>query len=150
MFHQRYQLYSKLLMTADTATGFLALYVAYNIRYHLIQFAPYKLSRFFNSKLLPLSEYFLYFLVLSPFWIVILMLTQRYSGLMRHPLRQQVFRVFQFLLAMGILMGFLTFVFKLEISRPVLFILLIVSCSMLVFNRVVLHWILSRNTNEQN
>ena len=150
MFHRRYQLYSNLLMTADTATGFLALYVSYNIRYHLIQFAPYELSRFFNSKLLPLSEYFLYFLVLSPFWIVFLMLTQRYSGLMRHPLRQQVFRVSQFLLAMGILMGFLTFVFKLEISRPVLFILLIVSCSMLVFNRVVLHWILSRNTNEQN
>ena len=64
-------------MTADTATGFLALYVSYNIRYHLIQFAPYELSRFFNSKLLPLSEYFLYFLILSPFWIVFLMLTQR-------------------------------------------------------------------------
>ena len=49
------------------------------------------------------------------------MLTQRYSELMRYPLRQQVLRVFQFLLAMGILMGFFTFVFKLEISRPVLF-----------------------------
>ena len=58
MFYRRYQLYSKLLMTADTATGFLALYLAYNVRYYLIQFAPYEVSRFFNAKLLPLSEYF--------------------------------------------------------------------------------------------
>lgn len=138
-------------MIVDTLSGFLALNLAYNIRYYLVRFFSHEFSLFFNSELLPLSEYFLYFFILSPFWFIFLVFTQRYSDLIRHSLQQQILRVVQFLLIIGLLMGFLTFVFKLEISRPVLFILLSVSGVMLVTNRLFLYWILRRrNTNEHN
>lgn len=151
MLHHRYQTYSKLLMVVDMIAGFLALHLAYNIRYYLVRFFSHEFSLFFNSELLPLSEYFLYFFILSPFWFIFLVFTQRYSNLIRHSLQQQILRVVQFLLIIGILMGFLTFVFKLELSRPVLFILLSVSGVMLVANRLFLYWILRRrNANEYN
>lgn len=151
MFYRQYRLYSNLLLAADILAGLLGLYFAYYLRYHLVRFAPLEISRFFNPELLPFREYLFYYLVFVPFWVFLLMLTQRYFEVMRLPIRQQAYRVLQFTVAAGFLMGFLTYSFKLLISRPVFFVFLGLTGAILVLNRVILHWVLrSRNINEHN
>ncbi len=149
MFHNQYRFYSNLLLVADGISGLIALIVSYYLRYHLVDFSPFWVERYFSPKLLPSSDYFFYFMVFSPLWIVLLRITQDYSGVMRLPMRLQAARVLKFVVATGFLMGFFSYSFKLIVSRPVFFAFLASTGFILVFNRVILYWVLRRrNVNE--
>jgi exopolysaccharide biosynthesis polyprenyl glycosylphosphotransferase len=138
-------------MVADIVAGFVALDVAYSFRSFMVRLMPLEVSRNFNPELLPFREYFFYFAVFLPLWVVLLRVTQRYSNLMRLPLRTQCTRSLQFVAGAGFFIGFFIFSFKLVISRPVFFVFLVVTCAILITNRLVLHWVLrSRNINEHN
>lgn len=151
MFYRQYKVYSNLLLTADVGAGLMALYLAYQVRYYFVRLVPLDVSPLFNPEILPLSQYFFYFLVFAPAWVFLLMLTQRYSELMRLPVRTQFVRVFQFMVVAGFWMGFFNYTFKLVISRPLFFLFLALTVPMLLLNRIVLHWVLrSRNINEHN
>ena len=151
MFHRQYRLYAGLLLAADGLTGLWGLYLAYYLRYYLVRFAPLEISNFFNPELLPFRDYLLYLLIATPLWVLLLMLTQRYSAVVRLPLGVQAFRVLQFVVAAGFSMGFLTYSFKLLVSRPVFFAFWCFAGLTLLLNRVVLHWILrSGNINEHS
>ena len=151
MFHRQYQLYANLLLAADSLAGLCGLYLAYYLRYYLVRFAPLEISSFFNPALLPFQDYLFYFLIAAPWWVLLLMLTQRYSAVVRLPLGVQAFRVLQFIVAAGFSMGFLTYSFKLLVSRPVFFAFWCFAGLILLLNRVILHWILrSGNINEHS
>ena len=151
MFHREYRFYSNLLLVSDIAAGFLALHIAYRFRDSLVDFLPLEVSRYFNPELLPFRDYFFYFAISLPFWVVLLKITQRYSNLMRLPLRVQCARTLQFVAGAGFFIGFSIFTFKLVISRPVFFVFLAVTGLILVTNRLVMHWALrSRNINEHS
>jgi exopolysaccharide biosynthesis polyprenyl glycosylphosphotransferase len=151
MFYRQYRIYSNLLLVSDALAGLLGLYCAYLLRFYLVRFAPLEVSRYFNPELLPFREYLFYYLVFVPFWIALLMLTQRYSEVMRLSLSRQALRVVQFLGATGVLIAFITYSFQLTISRPVFFLFLALAGSILVLSRVILHWVLrSRNVSEHN
>ena len=151
MFHRRYQLYANLLLAADVLAGLWGLCLAYYLRYYLVRFAPLEISNFFNPELLPFRDYLLYLLIATPLWVLLLMLTQRYSAVVRLPLGVQAFRVLQFVVAAGFSLGFLTYSFKLLVSRPVFFAFWCFAALILLLNRVILHWILrSGNINEHS
>jgi len=151
MFHRQYRLYANLLLAVDVLAGLWGLYLAYYLRYYLVRFAPLEISSFFNPELLPFRDYLLYFLIAAPLWVLLLRLTQRYSAVVRLPLRVQAFRVLQFVVAAGFSMGFLTYSFKLLVSRPVFFAFWCFAGLILLLNRVILHWILrSGNINEHS
>ena len=151
MFHRQHRLYTNVLLAADVLAGLWGLYLAYYLRYYLVRFAPLEISSFFNPELLPFRDYLFYFLISAPLWVLLLMLTQRYSALLRLPLGVQAFRVLQFLVATGFFMGFLTYSFKLLVSRPVFFAFWCFAGLILLFNRVILHWILrTGNLNEHS
>ncbi len=151
MFHRQHQLYANLLLAADVLAGLGGLYLAYYLRYYLVRFAPLEISSFFNPELLPFRDYLFYFLISAPLWVLLLMLTQRYSAVLRLPLGVQAFRVLQFIVAAGFSMGFLTYSFKLLVSRPVFFAFWCFAGLILLLNRVILHWILrSGNLNEHS
>ena len=151
MFHRRYRLYASLLLAADVLAGLWGLCLAYYLRYYLVRFAPLEISNFFNPELLPFRDYLLYLLIATPLWVLLLMLTQRYSAVVRLPLGVQAFRVLQFVVAAGFSMGFLTYSFKLLVSRPVFFAFWCFAALILLLNRVILHWILrSGNINEHS
>jgi exopolysaccharide biosynthesis polyprenyl glycosylphosphotransferase len=151
MFHRQHRLYANLLLAADVLAGLWGLYLAYYLRYYLVRFAPLEISSFFNPELLPFRDYLLYFLIAVPLWALLLMLTQRYSAVLRLPLGVQAFRVLQFLVATGFFMGFLTYSFKLLVSRPVFFAFWVFVGLILLFNRVILHWLLrTGNINEHS
>jgi|JYMV01.1.fsa_nt_gi exopolysaccharide biosynthesis polyprenyl glycosylphosphotransferase len=151
MFHRQYQVYANLLLSSDVLSGLSGLYCAYYLRYYLVRFAPLEVSRYFNPELLPFREYLFYYLVFVPLWVGLLMLTQRYSEVMRLSLRRQAVRVVQFMAATGVLMAFLTYSFKLAVSRPIFFLFLVFVGLLLVLSRVILHWVLrSRNVSEHN
>ncbi len=151
MFHRHYQVYSNLLLSSDVLSGLSGLFGAYYLRYYLVRFAPLELSRYFNPELLPFREYLFYYLVFVPLWVALLMLTQRYSEVMRRSLKRQALRVVQFMAATGVLMAFLTYSFKLAVSRPVFFLFLVLAGLLLVLSRVIMHWVLrSRNVSEHN
>jgi len=151
MFHRQYRLYANLLLAADSLAGLWGLYLAYYLRYYLVRFAPLEISSFFNPELLPFRDYLLYLLIAAPLWVLLLMLTQRYSAVMRLPLGVQAFRVLQFIVATGFFMGFLTYSFKLLVSRPVFFAFWFFAGLILLLNRVTMHWILrSGNINEHS
>ena len=151
MFYREYLFYSNLLWAADIVAGFVALVVSYSFRSYVVEFVPSGLSRYFNPELLPFREYFFYFLLFLPFWMVLLRVSQRYSDLMRLPLRMQYSRALQFVGAAGFFMGFFIFSFKLVVSRPVFFLFLGITGAILVTSRMLLHWVLrSRNINEHN
>ncbi len=151
MFHRQYRLYANLLLGADVLAGLWGLYLAYYLRYYLVRFAPLEVSSFFNPELLPFRDYLLYFLIATPLWVLLLMLTQRYSAVVRLPLGVQAFRVLQFIVAAGFSMGFLAYSFKLLVSRPVFFTFCCFAVLILSLNRMILHWVLrSGNINEHS
>ena len=151
IFNRQYRVYSDLLFLSDVVSVVLALSLSYHLRYYLVLILPLQLSRFFNPELLAFRDYLFYFLLFSPLWVVLLLLTQRYSRLVRLPLRLQLLRVFQFMLVIGFLMGFLTYSFKLEVSRPIFFVFLAVVGVSMSTMRLLLHGVLrSRNINEHN
>lgn len=151
MFYRQYRVYSNFLLAFDVLSGLIGLQCAYYIRYYLVKLAPSKISHYFNPELLAFREYFFYYLVFIPFWIILLGLTQRYSEVMRFSLKRQALRVVQFAAVTGVLIASLTYSFKLVISRPVLFVFLGVTVAMMVLMRVILHWVLrSRNVSEHN
>ncbi len=150
MFQLHNRVYSKILLSADVAAGLVALILAYFLR-SLIRFAPQELRYYFSPELLPLLDYVFYFLVFLPFWLILLVASQRYSSVLHRPWREQASRVGQFAILTGFLMGFLAYTFKLEISRPLLFLMMLMVGVLLVCNRTLLSWILrSRNINDHN
>ena len=151
MFYRQYKLYSNILLVVDVLAGVFGLFVSYYLRYHLVRFVPLEISRFFNPELLLFRHYLFYFLLCTPLWVVLLILTQRYPQIVRLPLKRQTFRAIQFVVTVGFLMGFMTYSFKLEISRPIFFVSLFLTTAILIAGRIVLHWVLrSRNINEHN
>ncbi len=150
MFQLHNRVYSKILLSADAAACLVALILAYFLR-SLIRFAPQELRYYFSPELLPLLDYVFYFLVFLPFWLILLVASQRYSSVLHRPWREQASRVGQFAILTGFLMGFLAYTFKLEISRPLLFLMMLMVGVLLVCNRTLLAWILrSRNINDHN
>ncbi len=150
MFGRHNRVYSKILLGADIGAAIVALFLAYSLR-SLIPFFPVELSRYFNPELLPFQEYLLYFLIFLPVWTGLLVLTQRYEEVLHLSFFEQASRLVQFALATGFLMGFLSYTFQLEVSRPILFTFLASSIVLLPLNRALLHWVLrSRNINEHN
>lgn len=150
MFQLHNRVYSKILLSADAAACLVALILAYFLR-SLIRFAPQELRYYFSPELLPLLDYVFYFLVFLPFWLILLVASQRYSSVLHRPWREQASRVGQFAILTGFLMGFLAYTFKLEISRPLLFLMMLMVGVLLVCNRTLLSWILrSRNINDHN
>lgn len=150
MFRLHNRVYSKILLSADVTAGLVALILAYFLR-SLIRFAPEELRHYFNPQLLPLVDYIFYFLVFLPFWLILLVVSQRYSSVLHRPWQQQASRVGQFAILAGFLMGFLAYSFRLEISRPLLFLMMFMVVVLLSCNRILLSWILqSRNINDHN
>ena len=151
MFRGQVRHYANFLLGADVMVTIPSLYAAYCSRTYLLLLGGGDWSRFFNLELLPFRDYLLYLLIFLPVWSTLLVLTQRYSRLLRIPLGKQFMQVVLLLIASGFLMGFLSYSFKLVISRPVLFGSLVVAGVLLGLNRVVLRSILrSRNLNEHN
>jgi len=151
MFDKQYRMYSKLLLIADLAAAFPALYVAYYSRLFLVEWIPGETGRLFNPALLAFTEYLFYLLVFLPVWGISLSLTQRYSDLLYQPVSRQARRLFNFFLIAGSMMGLIIFVLKLEVSRPIFFVFLVVTIVILSLNRILLIWVLrSRNIGEHN
>ena len=151
MFHGQCRLYANLLLAADVLITIPSLCAAYYSRINLVLLGNEYWSRFFNPELLPFREYLLYLLIFLPVWLAVLIVTQRYSQLVRLSLRNQFLRLIPMLVASGFLMGFLSYSFKLVISRPVLFGFLATAGVCLLLNRAVLRSILQgHNINEHN
>lgn len=151
MFHHHFRLYSQILFAIDAVSLFPALGVAYAARYYVIRYSPTEVRQFFNPELLPFGEYSVYLLVFLPLWLFLLQATQRYSDIWNCSIRRQTARVANLVLAAGIVLGFVVFTLKLEVSRPVFFGLVGLTAFLLITNRVLFHWVLrSRNLNEHN
>lgn len=149
MFRHHYRLYTRILFAADLAVAFAALYFSYHARFYLVRFSPLEVSQFFHADLLPFSAYLSYLVLLSPVWILMLMATQGYTNLLSRPLSRQAARVLNFVVLMGILIGFINYSLMLEISRPVFFGFLSLTAVGLIFNRLGVRWVLlTRNLNE--
>ncbi len=150
MFRLHKRIYSNLLLCADLGAGFAAFFLAYRLR-SIVPVLPLEINQYFFPEILPLSEYFLYFLVFLPFWMGLLLATQRYDDVLHIANRRQLGRIANFLVLSGFLMGFLAFTLRLQVSRPILFGFLTVQFILLPLNRIVLSWVLkSRNLNEHN
>ncbi|RPI20992.1 MAG: sugar transferase [Acidobacteria bacterium] len=151
MFRRRYQTYAKLMLVADLAAGLLALYLSYHLRSYLVVLTPEAWSRLFNPELLPFSDYFVFFLAFLPCWVLLLTMTQRYPQLLEVSLTQQFLRIAQFVLVTAFAAGFLSYFFKLVISRPVLLTLLVLVGLFQCLIRLFFYWLLwRRNLSEHN
>jgi exopolysaccharide biosynthesis polyprenyl glycosylphosphotransferase len=151
MFHRRYQTYAKLMLSADIAAGLLALFLSYHFRRYLVLLAPDEWSDRFNPLLLPFSDYLVFFLAFLPCWVLLLATTQRYPQLLEVSLKQQFLRVVQFVFAAAFAAGFLSYTFKLLVSRPVLLSLLILTGTLQCLIRLGFYWLLrSRNILSHN
>ncbi len=151
MLHKKHETYSKLLALADVLTGFVSLYIGYHARPYLVLLAPDPWANLFNPVLLPLGDYLFYLLASLPAWLALLVTTQRYSRIFRFPLPVQFFHVLQFAVGAGLITGFFSYAFRLEVSRPVLLVFLLVFGLLLCLNRLAARLLLrSRNFNEHN
>ena len=151
MFDRQSQVYGNLLQAADIAVAFLALTLAYFSRSLLVELAPALIAPAFHPVLLPYSRYLVYLLAVLPIWIPILRMTQQYSRFYQVSASQHLFRIGRFVCAAGLAVGFIVFVFDLDVSRPVFFNFIGLSGLFLGLNRILLHWILrTRNVNEHH
>jgi exopolysaccharide biosynthesis polyprenyl glycosylphosphotransferase len=142
MFHSQYRTYSRLLLAADALVPLAALYISYRVRSSIVPFLPAQWASRFNPELLPFRDYLFYFLVLAPCWIWLLWVTERYPEVMRLPLRRQLTRLLHFVPVVGFLIGFLSYTFKLEVSRPVVLGFLTLLTGFMGVNRLLSYWAL--------
>ena len=150
MFRGHNLLYARILFAADLLSGLVALTVAYSAR-SLVRYFPQELSLHFNPELLPLQHYVYFFLVCLPVWAGLLLLVQGYSEILQLSPHVQLVRAAQSVALVGLLLAFLVYTLKLEVSRPIFFVFLILNWGFLVGNRVVLGGILrTRNIGEHN
>lgn len=149
MFHRHHQLYARVLLVIDTLAVFPALYAAYSFR-SLVSYAPLEWSRWFNPVLLGFRDYLFYLLIFLPVWIFILQLTQRYRRLLQQPPVRQAGRIVQCMLSVGMLMGFLTYTLKLEVSRPLFFIFLGLTAGLLASNRILFQLLLRTGNSSEH
>ncbi len=150
MFRHHSVLYGRILFVTDVLAGLVALSASYLLR-SLVKFLPLEVAHHFNPVLLPLQQYIYFFLVCLPIWAALLLATQTYSEVLHWSFKRQWMRVAQFVMAVGLLMAFLTYTLKLEVSRPIFFAFLLQTGVLLALNRAVLDGILrSRNIGEHN
>ncbi|MEE8587269.1 MAG: hypothetical protein V3T83_20710, partial [Acidobacteriota bacterium] len=151
MFEHQRRIYSTLLLAVDISAGILALWIAYQLRSHAEGLPLLGLQEFFLRPLLPLSTYFIYWLVMLPFVAFLLRVTQGYSHLLYWPLRKQYLTVLIYVAAMGLVTAAFSFAFQLDVSRPIWLGFLLFSGLLMVLNRLLLHWAFrSRAINEHN
>lgn len=118
--------------------------VAYALRRNVQIFLPNALDSAVNPRLLPLWQYFLYFVLVVPFWAILLYSTQQYRSLARDSWNRQLQKIVNFATAGALLVGFLSFAIKLDLSRPLIFLFLALNVAGLLAARLVMHWALRR------
>lgn len=151
MFDRHRRFFAKLLWAADLAALVPALLIAYKMRDWMILMAPEPWEEQFHPIVLPFRTYLTYLLVLLPALCSALLLTQKYEDVLFRPWSTRLRRILYFLAAAAVLMGFLSFTFRLEISRPVFFGFFCMMALALPVNRLLVEWVLrSRNINDHN
>jgi exopolysaccharide biosynthesis polyprenyl glycosylphosphotransferase len=151
MFRRHYRTYAKLMLVADATVCLVALFLGYHSRRYLVLAAPAGWAERFSPELLPIRDYLLYFFAFLPILLLLLAVTQRYPQLLEASFLQQLWRVVQFAAAAGFAAGFLSYAFKLIISRPVLMVFLALASGFLVLVRVLFLGVLrSRTLSDHN
>ncbi|HSR69463.1 MAG TPA: sugar transferase [Acidobacteriota bacterium] len=151
MFEYQRRLYTAILLAIDTLAGIPALWIAYSLRsdYEWIPF--FELKSLLMRELLPLTDYFGYWVLFSPFLVLLLWVTQRYPEMLHRPLSRQYARVFHFAAALVFWSGGFLFFFQLDVSRPIWLAFIFFTGLLMVGNRLLAHWVFrSRVLNEHN
>ncbi|GAB4254129.1 MAG: hypothetical protein Kow00109_29630 [Acidobacteriota bacterium] len=151
MFDRHRRFFARTLWLMDLAVLVPALVAAYEFREWVVLVAPEAWADRFHPVLLPFETYLLYLLLFLPALCTALLLTQRYEDLLSQPWNIRLRRIVYFLTLAAVLMGFLSFTFRLEVSRPIFFVFLGLMAAALPLNRLLLEWVIrSRNLNEHN
>lgn len=151
MFDRHRTFFARTLWLMDLAALVPALVLAYEFREWVVLVAPEAWADRFHPVLLPFRTYLLYLLLFFPAICTALLLTQRYEDLLSQPWNLRLRRIVYFLTLAALLMGFLSFTFRLEVSRPIFFVFFGLMAVALPVNRLLLEWVIrSRNLNEHN
>lgn len=138
------QRYARELLIIDLFCSAISVVAAYVVRRRIQIFLPASLDTAVHQQLLPLWQYLLYFFLISPFWAILLYSTQQYLRLPRDRWSRQLQKILQFAVAGALLVGFLSFTLKLDLSRPLIFLFLGLNVLTLCAARLVMRWALHR------
>lgn len=138
MLREHAKRFTILLFISDLALSCAAFPFAYFTRLHLVKIFPEPLDRLLNPALYPMAEYLWMVLLALILWAV-----AAYSlGLYRMSIRpsdwEKVRIVLESAVLMGLFLGFLSFALRLNVSRPLIFLLVFYQAALLSLSRLLL------------
>ena len=137
MFRQHAKLFTLLQFASDLVLTCLAFVIAYWARTHLSILTPSSLVYLLNPELHPLLHYWWVVGLSTAWWAV----TASSLGLYRLTIRrsgwERIWTILESSVLLGLFLGFLSFAMKLDLSRPLTALFVLVQAALLSLPRVV-------------
>ena len=138
MFREHARLFSILQFAGDMLLTLAAFPLAYVSRLALARAAPLEISRLFNPALRPLADYFWMVGLGVIWWCVVAYTLGLYRPAMRRSDWEKMRIVLESAILMGLFLGFLSFAFKLDLSRPLIALFVSYQACLLCATRLAL------------
>jgi exopolysaccharide biosynthesis polyprenyl glycosylphosphotransferase len=118
MFREHARLFAILQFVADLILSGLAFLFAYWVRIHLEAVTPDPLANLLNPELYPIAYYWPFVGLAVAWWAIIAFSLGLYRLSIRRSDWERIRIIFESAILMGLFLGFLSYSFKLDLSRP--------------------------------
>jgi exopolysaccharide biosynthesis polyprenyl glycosylphosphotransferase len=137
MFRQHAKLFTTLQFISDLALSSLAFPLAYITRVHIDGNIPWDLDRFLNPELHPISFYIPIMALALCWWSAIAYTLGLYRIGIRRSDFEKVRVVLESAILMALFLGFLSFAFQLNLSRPLIALFALYQVLLLLLARLI-------------
>ncbi|MBN2433331.1 MAG: sugar transferase [Acidobacteria bacterium] len=138
MIEKKEKYHTRLLLIFDMAAAIVALPLAYYARNHLYDLFGEMISSIVNPVLYPLQSYFWFYLISLPVFLLFYYYNRNIRPAYRfRNLPRKLLVIGEKILVVAFITGFVSFLFKLEVSRTLVLLYLSVIVLLLVLTRVI-------------
>ncbi len=136
MLREHARLFNLLQFGADIALTAVSFPLAYLVRLNLESFVPISLVRLLNPELHPLPKYALVIALSIGWWAAGVYLLGLYRLSIRRSDWEKIRIVIEGSIILGMFLGFTSFAFKLDISRPLIGLFVVIQAALLILVRI--------------
>lgn len=148
MIRKQAKVYTAFQYLTDIFLTIVSLPLAYYVRLGLGRYLPERWDSFLAPLLHPLSSYLWLLLLIVPFWSLLFESLKVYRSLARISLREQAVLLLELELIAGVFLGFALFILKLNLSRSVIALFLVINFALLIAERMLIN-VLSKPYQEE-
>ncbi len=146
MLKQRSRSYQFLQLSGDILITALCLPLAYLLRRQLPLWMPDSIAELFHPELRPLEHYLLLLALILPAWGIALYFHGAHRLLPTESGKEYLRGLINLEVTGAFILGFLSFILRLDLSRPILFLFLVLNLLLLCLYRLLVAWFIRRRS----